>query len=141
MNKYLAILTVIVALPAIAQWVNYPAPGIPRTKDGKPNLKARAPRMPDGRPDLSGVWNGESATAESPQGTNGEDLPKYFLDITRDLAPGDVPFQPWAAAIYQERQANFAKDDPISRCLPLGVPRSDADAVPKKIIQTHSLVA
>jgi hypothetical protein len=27
-----------------AQWLNYPAAGIPRTKDGKPNLTAPAPR-------------------------------------------------------------------------------------------------
>jgi hypothetical protein len=40
-----------------AQWLNYPTPGIPRTKDGKPNLTAPAPRTADGRPDLSGVWH------------------------------------------------------------------------------------
>ncbi len=122
------------------QWVKYPSPGIPRTKDGKPNLSARVPRMPDGKPDLSGVWHGESAAGDA-QGTNGDALPKYFLDITRDLDPADVPFQQWAADLYQQRTANFDKDDPISRCLPLGVPRSDADGVPMKILQTRNLVA
>ena len=34
-----------------AQWLNYPAPGIPRTKDGKPDLFAKAPKLA-GRPDL-----------------------------------------------------------------------------------------
>jgi len=33
------------ASTAGAQWINYPTPGIPRTKDGKPNLMARAPRL------------------------------------------------------------------------------------------------
>ena len=42
-----------------AQWVNRPAPGIPRTKDGKPNLLAPAPRTSDGKPDLSGIWQVE----------------------------------------------------------------------------------
>jgi hypothetical protein len=42
-----------------AQWVNYPTPGIPRTRDGKPNLSAPAPRASDGRPDLSGLWQVE----------------------------------------------------------------------------------
>jgi len=129
------------AVSAAGQWTNYPTPGIPRTKDGKPNLKARAPRTPDGKPDLSGVWQGESASGDAPQGTNGDALPKYFLDITRDMAPADVPFQPWAAKLYERRKAYFQKDDPISRCLPLGVPRTDADGVPMKIVQTQSLVA
>jgi hypothetical protein len=41
---------------AHAQWVNYPAPGTPRTADGQPNLTAPAPKTAEGKPDLSGVW-------------------------------------------------------------------------------------
>ena len=40
-----------------AQWITYPVPGIPRTKDGKPDLNAPAPKTPDGKPDLSGMWS------------------------------------------------------------------------------------
>ena len=47
-------------LPADAQWLNHPTPGIPRTPDGKPNLSAPAPRGTDGHPDLSGPWTGRS---------------------------------------------------------------------------------
>ncbi|MGH7339193.1 MAG: hypothetical protein ACREKH_01755, partial [Candidatus Rokuibacteriota bacterium] len=46
------------AMPAAAQWLDRPWPGIPRTADGKPNLAAPAPRGPDGKPDLTGLWNG-----------------------------------------------------------------------------------
>ena len=42
---------------AQAQWLNYPTPGVPRTKDGKVNLTAAMPRTADGKPDLSGVWH------------------------------------------------------------------------------------
>jgi hypothetical protein len=42
----------------VAQWLNYPTPGVPRLPDGKPNLSAPAPRAPDGKPDLSGIWSG-----------------------------------------------------------------------------------
>ena len=39
---------------AQAQWLNYPTPGVPRTKDGKVNLTAPMPKTADGKPDLSG---------------------------------------------------------------------------------------
>ena len=52
---------------AHAQWLNYPAAGTPRTRDGKPNLSAKAPRAANGKPDLSGVW----LTEYSPPGENG----------------------------------------------------------------------
>ena len=136
----LTVFAVLFAASLAGQWIDYPAPGIARTASGKPDLTAPVPHMSDGMPDLSGIWQADSV-AEVPKGANGETLPKYFLDITRDLAPADVPFQPWAAALYQQRRENFAKDDPISRCLPLGVPRTDADAVPLKIIQTRNLIA
>jgi hypothetical protein len=48
-------------IPVSAQWLNYPAPGIPRLPDGRPNLSASAPRSPDGKPDLSGIWEIDAA--------------------------------------------------------------------------------
>ena len=45
------------AVPLFAQWPKYPnSSKIPRTADGKVDLKAPAPRTADGKPDLSGVW-------------------------------------------------------------------------------------
>lgn len=88
---------------APAQWLNFPAPGIPRTKDGKPNLNAPAPRASDGKPDLSGVWSGPGAGS-------------YDRNIARDLKPSDI--QPWAEAIYQQRVRDLGKDAPRANCLP-----------------------
>jgi hypothetical protein len=50
------VFTAIFATVAPAQWLNFPAPGTPLTRDGKPNLAAPTPRALDGHPDLSGVW-------------------------------------------------------------------------------------
>ena len=54
----LAVITVLVLLTGVtqAQWVHRQTPGIPRLANGQPNLSAPAPKAPDGRPDLSGIW-------------------------------------------------------------------------------------
>jgi hypothetical protein len=88
---------------AHAQWLDYPAPGVPRAANGKPNLSAPPPRTADGKPDLSGVWNGPGAGA-------------YDRNIARDLKPGDI--LPWAEAVYQKRVLDMAKDSPRASCLP-----------------------
>jgi len=107
------------AVVAHAQWLNYPTPGVPRTADGKPKLDAPVPRTADGKPDLSGVW-----------------LPRgfYMVDLAQDLKPGDVPFQPWAAQIYQHRLDTLGREDPQARCVLSGVPRENAIVYPFKIV-------
>jgi len=90
------------AMPADAQWLKTKTPGIPRTKDGKPNLKAPVPKGPNGKPDLSGIWRAE------PGG--------YFVDLTSDLKPEDV--LPWAATLAKERTARFSTEHPSYRCMP-----------------------
>ncbi len=101
LKRTVLLLCALTILPA--QWLDYRAPGIPRTADGKPNLSAPVPRTADGKPDLSGVWNGPGAGA-------------YDRNIARDLKPGDI--QPWAEAIYQKRVLDMAKDSPRANCLP-----------------------
>ena len=110
---------------ARAQWLNHSDPRTPRLPDGKPNLAAPAPKTPDGKPDLSGIWN-------NPNG-------KYLTNLPQ-TAGVQVPFHPWAKAVFDERQANFGKDRPAGFCLPHGIP--DAMLVPMypfKIVQTQGL--
>ncbi len=107
--------------PLHAQWLNYPTKNAPRTKDGKPDLSAPLPRTKDGRPDITGIW--------MPNGL------KYLISIAADLKPDEVPFQPWAAALYKERRDNRGRDDPNNNCLPSGVPEKDAVTSPFKIMQ------
>jgi hypothetical protein len=110
-----------------AQWRNVPPPSIPRTADGKPNMLAPAPRLPDGRPDLSGIW---------------EPVRSYTGNIAADLKPGDVPFQPWAKALFDERlTGKYWKEDPPAQCLPQSVPRIGTAPAPWKVIQTPGFIA
>jgi hypothetical protein len=46
-----------------------------------------------------------------------------------------VPFQPWAAAIYDYNSANESKYDPEGYCLPPGGPRMMATPYPMEIVQ------
>jgi hypothetical protein len=110
----------LLAVPAAAQWLNYPTPGIPRTADGKPNLSAPAPRTADGKPELSGMWNiGGLGSA---------------TNIT------DVEMRPAAQAIFKKRLETYGTDDPAASCLPEG-PRSGlAGLDPLRIIQGPNMV-
>ena len=133
-----------------AQWVNYPAPGIPRTRDGKPNLTARAPRAPNGRPDLSGVWHveatplaeqkrlfGDNIDTVALPGMEPDQISKYVLNILADFKPGDSPMRPEAAALLRERSQ---QQRPSLNCLPWGVPASTLFAPVHKIVQTAGLI-
>ena len=109
------------AAPAIAQWFNYPTPGVPRKTDGTVNMSAPAPKLADGKPDFSGVW----MTAE-PRRTVRDDLPGDPRDITSSRhmsnigvdVEGGLPYQPWLVPIVKERTENLAKDDPHIKCWP-----------------------
>src|SRR6202171_4890299 len=112
--------------PVCAQWVNVPPTAVPRTPDGKPNLSAPAPRLPDGHADLSGIWE--------PNG-------KYVQNLAADMKPEDVPFQPWAKALFDERKdGSHSREDQAAHCLPQGVPRINAAPAPWKIVQTPGFI-
>ena len=112
-----------------AQWLHYPSPGIPRTRDGKPNLSALAPRTADGKPDLSGIWNIEDAPGQT-----------QFLDIAPSV-PGGLPYRPGVAESAKTRSAPPKTGEPITRCLPIGiVERHTWIGGLKKIVQLPGLV-
>ena len=95
-----------VCFSAHAQWLNYPAPGTPRTRDGKPNLSAPAPRAANGKPDLSGVWQVEPTppdelkrlfgdlSGENVLGDSSTAFSKYLVNILADFKPDDTPLRP-----------------------------------------------
>jgi hypothetical protein len=121
-----------------AQWITQRTPGIPRLPDGKPNLKAAAPRTADRRPDLSGIWYlhfdgcGRFGCADYQAG------PEFF-NFGATL-PGGLPYLPWAAALVKQRMADNAKDDPIGLCRPGGLFRLHTYPPPRKVVQVPNLV-
>src|SRR5918995_1544415 len=95
-----------------AQWAPHPTPGVPRLADGKANLAAPTPRMPDGKPDLSGNWEvpgGFGRTEKPPAPPPGTPPVAYFWNVGAGF-PDDLPFQPWARDLKQKRIAEESKD-------------------------------
>jgi len=89
-----------------------------RRRDGTPH--GPASRLPDGHPDLSGVWQGGGPVG----------------DLAQGLAPGEtIPLLPAAKALMDSRQS---KDDPEANCLPTGIPR--VAPYPWRIVQTPTHV-
>jgi hypothetical protein len=117
------ILTLLVCSVAGAQWLNYPTPGTPRLPNGKPNLDAPAPRTPDGKIDLSGIWTGAG--------------PLYRFNIAQDLNPGDV--QPWAEELFLKRVRDNRKDSPLAKCQPVSIPFHNFFNL-TRIVQTPGLI-
>ncbi len=109
-----------------AQWLDYPTPGLPRTKDGRPNLSAPAPRTSDKKPDLSGVWTNILPPRRVPVPNPAE---PSFLNMENFLAPGSsMEMLPPAVALYQEHRRMFGANRPSEKCLPHGIP--DAMVIP-----------
>ncbi len=138
---------------AHAQWLNYPSPGTPRTRDGKPWLSAPVPRASNGKPDLSGVWQIEPSPAGEIDRLFGGDFgalvvpgddprtfSKYFFDILADFKPEEAPIRPEAAKLFLERVQTQGRDSTDAHCLPLGIPRAGLIPVPFKIVQTPGLI-
>lgn len=123
-RRFFQLAVLILGTALSAQWINYPTPGTPRTRDGRADLRAPAPRARDGKPDLSGIWGPDySAAPRLPPGAIivSSQGPDYSLQFWRkDAAP--IPMTPWAEAIFKARDRVFGLGRPAAHCLPHGIP-------------------
>jgi hypothetical protein len=94
-----------IAIATAAPPQDQPPPPQPKQKGfGRGARKGPAgplPRLSDGHPDLTGIWNGF--------GGSGNDAPNMF---------------PWAAKIVADHRAHNGAEDYEARCLPGGPPRA-----------------
>ena len=149
-HQRLLFLLALLASCAPAQWLNYPTPGTPRTRDGKPNLTSPAPRTADGKPELSGVWLhdptplaelkhlfGENAGATNVPGMEFETVSKYAFNVLLDFKPEEVSMRPEAAEIFRRRAAS---GEDRGSCLPVGIPAVALVSEPHKIVQSPRMI-
>jgi hypothetical protein len=93
------------------------------------------PRMPDGKPDFSGVWAGPAFTHLV--GPNDTDTPR----VTNFDRSRMAPFLPGAEAKFRQAPTGDVRhDDPTEVCLPDGHPREALAPYATQIVQRPDVV-
>jgi hypothetical protein len=99
-------------------------PGLPRTKDGKPNFQ--------------GIWQVRNRAAYGLEDHHA----RYRMPPGRSVVEGGtIPYQPWALARRDENFTNRQTADPLSKCYMPGVPRIMYMEHPFQIFQTPEHIA
>ena len=125
----------------LAQWIGYPTPGVPHKADGSVEMNAPTPRMPGGKPDLSGIWiadrtpEGEQTRSDVGNLSSSRHMANLGVDL-----PDGLPYQPWLIPIVKERTDNLAVDDPHIRCFPDNFLRAYGLPHLLKFVQTADLL-
>src|SRR5687768_18160818 len=114
-----------------AQWPAYPWKNQPRLANGKIDMNAPPRRTADGKVDLSGFWM---------PGETIRDQVKWLINFAAGMKPEDIPLQPWARELYNERIANNGKDHPGVRCWPSGIPEKLTIPDGLKLVQTPDVM-
>ena len=113
-----------------------------QTKAAGP-AKARAyvaPRSPDGKADLQGIWEARNTAAGSVEAHSASAGFRAGESIIVDPPDGKIPYKPEALA---QRDRNFQKRaslDPVGKCFLPGVPRINYMPFPFQIFQTPEFV-
>ena len=111
------------------------------------SVSGQVPRASDGKPDLTGVWQGGSTQRGSWEEANGgvgvggtglnPSAPVVLSSNDRPLGREGAPYQDWAARKVLEAFNRRGIDDPTGHCLPAGVPRTVMLGLfPQQIVQT-----
>jgi len=104
------------------------------------------PRTADGKPDLTGVYQGGSTKRGDWDFQVPSDQPGVPTAGTQSALPSQprqdaIPFQPWARERAQESVNMRSINDPTSRCIPGPSPRSHSVSLfPMQIVQTPKQV-
>jgi hypothetical protein len=137
-------MTRVVLAPALvaAAWVAAVSAQAPR-----PGEAGDVPRAPNGKPDLTGVWQGGSTQpgpweeANTGLGVGGTgrnpNAPTVGSSNDRPAGRAGAPYQDWAAKKVLEAFERRGIDDPTGHCLPAGIPRSVMIGLfPQQFVQT-----
>ena len=138
-----------------AQWPEVADRAAPRDAEGNVIMDAPPPRMPDGTPNLSGLWTRTRSgppPEEGPGGGVSLEPPAAAVPLDPDGPPiaaffeagenmeGGLPYTPWAKEIRDQRFALKARDNPDAQCMPMGFLQFHQQPQPRMIIQTEKMI-
>ncbi len=105
---------------------------------------AGVPRMKDGKPNLTGLWQSLGTADWDIQAHGAQAGPYYQLGAIGAVPPGqgivegvEIPYLPAALEQKKKNFANRWKEDPVIKCYMPGVPRANYMAFPFQIIQSQ----
>lgn len=107
------------------------------------NGSAQSPvrRMPDGKPDLNGLFEADHGGANYGLEPHKEVFTSGGRGVVIDPPDGRLPYQPWARAERIDRtRPERGYDDPTAHCFVGGIPRSFYVPAPFHILQTSDHV-
>ena len=107
----------------------------------------KAPRAPDGKPNLTGIWQVMNTANWDLQAHEARQGPVIALGAAFSVPPGpgvvesnEIPYQPWAAAKKKENGDNWMTRDPEVKCFMPGIPRATYMPYPFQIVQSSSTI-
>lgn len=127
----------LIATPGKAQ-----APATPAKAAAKATAKSL--RMPDGKPNLNGVWEYIGTANWDLQDHSAAPGPFWQLGAIGAIPAGqgvvegnEIPYKPAALEQKKKNKANWPADDPEAKCYMAGIPRSTYMPFPFQIIQSN----
>jgi hypothetical protein len=107
----------------------------------------RAPRTPDGKPNLSGIWQAMNTANWDLQAHEARQGPVVALGAAFSVPPGlgvvegnEIPYLPEAAAKKKTNGENWMTLDPEVKCFMPGIPRATYMPYPFQIVQSTSTI-
>ncbi|HWW82497.1 MAG TPA: hypothetical protein VNZ26_02780 [Vicinamibacterales bacterium] len=107
----------------------------------------RAPRTPDGKADLNGIWEAVNSANWDIQDHAARQGPVMALGASFSIPAGlgvvegnEIPYKPEALAKKKENADNWLTTDPEVKCYLPGVPRATYAGYPFQIVQTPKYV-
>ena len=107
----------------------------------------RAPRTPDGAPDLSGIWQANNTANWDLEAHAARQGPVFALGAAFSVPPGlgvvkegEIPYLPAALEKKKTNGANWMTLDPEVKCFMPGIPRATYMPYPFQIVQSADTI-